>query len=279
MDNEPRARKTAFYNNLFDQISKLNIKKSYVCKGKNMDKHNFVCQEFDKVKNLILIKNVMNVKQRNNNLKIIRYDKTAETNYSNVNQETRHKKYYKRNTHTTLSLNCDSKFTDCMFLQRVRDHFTAHKIYTMNFNKYKIRQVMFPVIMSSIMELTEGKNIIKESRFSYIRQVDGITRLKVYNCTNITGLENVVCSQAIVEIPNGCLILFTEDNFHAGVITFEKGNSSYSSNFRFFSYIVENEHINRDDNITTLKPRMVCNANSLTCQSICQRKLFIILDI
>ena len=221
----------------------------------------------------------MNVKQRNNNLKIIRYDKTAETNYSNVNQETRHKKYYKRNAHTTLSLNCDSKFTGCMFWQRVRDHFTAHKIYTMNFNKYKIRQVMFPVIMSSIMELTEGKNIIKESRFSYIRQVDGITRLKVYNCTNITGLENVVCSQAIVEIPNGCLILFTEDNFHAGVITFEKGNSSYSSNFRFFSYIVENEHINRDDNITTLKPRMVCNANSLTCQSICQRKLFIILDI
>ena len=118
------------------------------------------------------------------------------------------------------------------------------------------------------MELNEGKKIIKKSRFSYIRQVDRITRLKVYNCTNITGLENVVCSQAIVEIPNGCLILFTEDNFHAGVITFEKGNSSYSSNFRFFSYIVENEHINRDDNITTLNPRNFYNANSLTCQSM-----------
>ena len=115
-----------------------------------MDEHNFVCQEFDKVKNLILIKNIMNVKQRNDNLEIIRYDKTAETNYSNVNQETRHKKYYKRNAHTTLSLNCDSKFTDCLFWQRVRDHFTAHTIYTMNFNKYKIRQVMFPVNISSI---------------------------------------------------------------------------------------------------------------------------------
>ena len=149
----------------------------------------------------------------------------------------------------------------------------------MNFNKYKIHQVMFPVNISSIMELTDGRMITKESIFSFIRPVDGVTRLKVYNCSNITGLENVVCSQAIVKIPNDCLILFTEDNFHAGVITIEKGNSSYSSNFRFFSYIVENEHINRDDNITTLKPRMVCNANSLTCQSVCQRKLFIILDI
>ena len=32
------------------------------------------------------------------------------------------------------------------------------------------------------------KNVKKESIFSYIRPVDGVTRLKLCNCSNITGL-------------------------------------------------------------------------------------------
>ena len=81
----------------------------------------------------------------------------------------------------------------------------------------------------------------KESRFSYIRPVDGVTRFKVYNCSNIIGLENEIykSSQVVVEIPNGCMILFTGDTFHAGVSTFERRNGSYPSNLRIFSYIVE----------------------------------------
>ena len=111
----------------------------------------------------------------------------------------------------------------------------------MNFNKYKIHQVMFPVNISSIMELTGGRKITKESIISFIRPVDGVTRLKVYNCSNITGLKNVVHrgSQVFIEIPNGCLILFTGDTFHTGVSTFERGNGSYPFNLRLFSYIVE----------------------------------------
>ena len=78
---------------------------------------------------------------------------------------------------------------------------------------------MFPVNVSLIMLLIEGKKINKKLRFSYIRHVDGLTRLKVYNYLSITGLENVVhrSSQVILEIPNGCLILCMGDTFHAGV--------------------------------------------------------------
>ena len=51
---------------------------------------------------------------------------------------------------------------------------------------------MYPVNTSSIMDTTDGMKIIKESRFSSIHPIDGVTRSKIYNCSNITGLENVV---------------------------------------------------------------------------------------
>ena len=107
--------------------------------------------------------------------------------------------------------------------------------------KYKICQVVHPVNPSIIIELNEKTRFYKQSRFSYIRPVDGVTRLKVYNCSNITGLEKNIhrSSQVVVEISSGCMILFTGDTFHAGVSTFERRNGSYPSNLRIFSYIVE----------------------------------------
>ena len=42
------------------------------------------------------------------------------------------------------------------------------------------------------MDISEEIKIIKESRFSYIPTVHGVTRLKVFNCLNITGSENIV---------------------------------------------------------------------------------------
>ena len=187
-----------------------------------MDEYVFVFQELDKVQVLNLIKSIMNAKQRKDNLETIRYEKTAWKGYSNVNQEMNHENYYKINVQTHFDLNCDSKLMDRLFWQRVHDHFTTHKIYTINFNTYAIHQVIFPVNTSAIMELSEGKKIIKESWFSYIRHIDGVTRLKVYNCSNNTRLKNVVHrgSQVNVEIPNDCLILFIGDNLHAGVSTF-----------------------------------------------------------
>ena len=63
-----------------------------------------------------------------------------------------------------------------------------HKNFTNDSNKYKINQVIFFVNVSSIMELTEEKNISKEAIFNYIRPVDGITRLKyieLFECYRI----------------------------------------------------------------------------------------------
>ena len=65
--------------------------------------------------------------------------------------------------------------------------------------------------------------------------------MKVYNCSNINGLEGVIhkLRQVIVEILNGCMIVFTGDTYNSGVSTFERRNGSYPSNLRIFSYIVE----------------------------------------
>ena len=96
-----------------------------------------------------------------NKEKMIRYEKTTGKRYSNIKQEARHRKYYKRNAHTNFDLNCDTKFMDRLFCQLFRDHFAAHAIYRMNFNMYKIHQFMFLVNTSLIIELTEGNKIIK----------------------------------------------------------------------------------------------------------------------
>ena len=100
----------------------------------------------------------------------------------------------------------------------------------------------------------------KYSRFSYIRPVDRVTILKVYNCSNITGLEKIIhrSSQVVVEIPSGCMILFTGDTFHTGVSTFERHNVSYPSNLRIFSYIVEDVFLSINGNITSINGNMLC---------------------
>ena len=121
------------------------------------------------------------------------------------------------------------------------------------------------------------KNCYKESRFSYIRPVDGITRLKVYNCSNITGLENVIhkSSQVIVEIPNGCMIVFTGDTYHSGVSTFERRNGSYPSNLRIFSYIVEDNFLSVDEDIKAIKGNMLCTPTSCqTCINMPKEDMF-----
>ena len=94
----------------------------------------------------------------------------------------------------------------------------------------------------------------KESRFSYIRPVDGVTRLKFCNCSKITILEQTVHrkSQVIVEISNSCMIVFIGDTYHAGVSSIERSNGSYPSFLRIFSYIVEDDYITDDENISIL---------------------------
>ena len=68
---------------------------------------------------------------------------------------------------------------------------------------------------------------VKEYRFSYITPDDGATRLIIYNCSNITGLEQIVHrgSKVVVKVPDRCMILFTNHinhTNHTGVKSYEK---------------------------------------------------------
>ena len=101
---------------------------------------------------------------------------------------------------------------------------------------------------------------MKESRCSYIRPIDGVTRLKRFNCSNITGLENIVHkgSQIVVEVPNDCLVLFTADTFHSGISTWERARGNYSSNLQMLSYIIEDEYLSATENITSIQQQFFC---------------------
>ena len=170
--------------------------------------------------------------------------------FSNIDEDMRYVKYYKRHTQSSFDLNCDSKFMNPMFWHRVHDHLTSHKIY--RDTKDKIHQVMYLFNTSSIIDITDGKNIIKESRLSYIRSIIWVKRLKLYNCSNINGLDNVVhkSGQVVVEMPNGCLILFIRDNLHVGGSAFHRVDESNPSNLLFFSYIIEKNYITGNEKIT-----------------------------
>ena len=72
--------------------------------------------------------------------------------------------------------------------------------------------------------MTTSNDFVKEYRFSYIRPVDGATRLIVYNFFNIAGLEKKLNrgSKFIVEVPDGCMIVLSNHTNHACVKTYEK---------------------------------------------------------
>ena len=61
----------------------------------------------------------------------------------------------------------------------------------------------------------DGDRLAEESRFSYIRPTDVTTRFIVYNYSNITRIEFIIHrgSKVIVEVFDGCMIIFTSDTF------------------------------------------------------------------
>ena len=69
------------------------------------------------------------------------------------------------------------------------------------------------------------------------------------------------------------MILFTGDTFHAGVSTFERRNDSYPSNLRIFSYIVEDNFLSVNENITLIKGNMLCT-NRQTCLNMSKENMY-----
>ena len=94
---------------------------------------------------------------------------------------------------------------------------------------------------------------------------------------NIAWLEDIVHKgdQVVVEIPNGCLVLFTRDTFHVGVSTFHRADGSCISNLRLFIYIVEKEYITGNEDITSIQQQQNVNIIAIFVR-ICSNKIFII---
>ena len=131
------------------------------------------------------------------------------------------------------------------FWDRVHEHITS-STYLPNVNgcKYNICQIKNNInAPSKYVEENISKIYVKESRFSFIWPVHGATRLIVYNCSNITGLEEIVhCgSKVVVEVPDGCMIVFTNHTIHTGVKSYGKQGGIYSLHLRMFIYIVEQD--------------------------------------
>ena len=105
----------------------------------------------------------------------IRIDKAAAASSKQVFQINGLSRFYSRNEDLIHETNSERRFREC-FQIRVNEHFTPEDCYRINTEKYKICQVVYLVDQSKIIELNEKKRFYKESRFSYIRPVDGVTR-------------------------------------------------------------------------------------------------------
>ena len=80
-------------------------------------------------------------------------------------------------------------------------------------------------------------------------------------------------SQVIVEIPNNCMIVFTGDTYHTGVSSIERNNSSYPLFLRIFIYIVEDDYVTDDKNISVLKQSQLCKQNCQICTNMNMNEL------
>ena len=75
-------------------------------------------------------------------------------------------------------------------------------------------------------------------------------------------------SKIVVEVPDGCIIVFTNHTIHAGVKRYEKQGGMYSSHLRMFAYIVEQDYVQKTDCITKLLNDDKCIISCATCASL-----------
>ena len=74
-------------------------------------------------------------------------------------------------------------------------------------------------------------------------------------------------AKLIVEVPEGCMIVFTNDTFHAGVKSYTKYGGNYLSHLRLVAYIVDETFIFFDESIERKKTKE-CGKNCTICVSL-----------
>ena len=65
-------------------------------------------------------------------------------------------------------------------------------------------------------------------------------------------------AKVIVEVPVGCMIVFTNDTFHVGVKSYAKYGGNYLSHLRSFAYIVEETFVSFDEYIAKKSKAIEC---------------------
>ena len=67
-------------------------------------------------------------------------------------------------------------------------------------------------------------------------------------------------AKVIIEVPEGCMIVFTSDTFHAGVKSYAK--------CRLFAYIIEDIYCSIDESKETISRTIECDTNCTICDSL-----------
>ena len=178
--------------------------------------------------------------------------------------------YYQKKEDVNFVLTNEHKSMSSFFWDRVHEYITSSTTLPNNGCKYKSYQVKENNDSSKYLDMKSSNVFVKESRFSYIRPVDVTPRLIVYNCSNITGLERLVHrgSKVVVEVSDGCMIVFISHTIHTGIKTYEKQGGIYSSHFRMFAYIVEEYYVQTENSITKLLADDKCHLSCATCESL-----------
>ena len=73
----------------------------------------------------------------------------------------------------------------------------------------------------------------------------------VYISSNVTSMDDQVHrgAKVSVTVPEGCMIVFTNDTFHAGVKSYAKYGGNYLSHLPLFTYIGDDKLISIDESI------------------------------
>ena len=76
------------------------------------------------------------------------------------------------------------------------------------------------------------------------------------------------CAKVIIEVPEGCMIVFTSDTFHTGVKSYAKYWGNYLSHLRLFAYIIEDIYCSIDESKETISRTIECDKNYTICDSL-----------
>ena len=156
----------------------------------------FQLQVIDKIKSFALIKPILTTKVKvSNKIKKIQHNemiiqkhiKELVKNVDNIdinNTIYLHDyiaHYYQKKEDVKFVLTTETKFINPGYWKRVHKHIIGSTSLPNNGCKYNICQEKDDNESSKYIDAKTSEVFVKESRFSYIRPVDGATRLIVYN--------------------------------------------------------------------------------------------------